>query len=329
MTTQRATSIFQWKDSTDHRADHDLQRPEDVKLRLAQLSDMHVPGEIELPTRLRDFMNPDQSFGEVSHLINAVANQLNHRYRSARQLYTNLLKKALVGLRLLDVDHLVITGDVAHCGLAPEFIEMRAILDVTGWRTPEELTIIPGNHDRFNLYERLPSDPMEKFFDVVQSRHPRLKTLPEGIALIELDTNRDRHDDRHFAESFMPNSVGRIYPEEVDFIAKQQGVTRGMRTIMLLHHHVSDDWHGLNIESVGGLMNPVEGVNDFLAASELLDPNALILHGHKHQLMPVDYTFGAHNVGCPGAFHDHLIMNIIDINTHDEIEMTQVQVRGV
>lgn len=321
-------SLFEWKGSTDRHSSHDLHRGDDVKLRIAQITDMHVPGEIELPTRLRDFMNPDQSFGEVSHLINAICNQLNHRYRSARPLYTNLLKKALIGLRVLDVDHLVITGDLAHCGLAPEFIEMRAVLDVTGWKGSENITIVPGNHDRFNLYERLPSDPMEKYFDVVSSREPRLKILPQGVAMIELDTNRDRKDDRHFAESFMPNSVGRIYHEELEFIEKQQAATRGMRTIMVLHHHISDDWHGLNIENVGGLMDPAEGVSEFLAASELLDPYALILHGHKHQLMRVDYTFGSHKVGCPGAFHDHLYMNLVDVNSHDEITMTQIQVRS-
>ena len=322
-------AIFQWRGSTDKHSSHDLHRPADVKLRIAQITDMHVPGEIELATRLRDFMNPNQTFGEVSHLVNAICNQLNHRYRSARPLYTNLLKKALVGLRTLDVDHLVITGDIVHCGLAPEFIEMRAVLDVTGWKGPENITIVPGNHDRFNLYERLPNDPMEKYFDVVTSRKPRLKFLPQGVALIELDTNRDRHEDRHFAESFMPNSVGKVYAEELEFIEKQQEATRGMRNIMVLHHHISNDWHGLNIESVGGLMDPFEGVEDFLEASQLLDPHALILHGHKHQLMRVDYTFGPHQVGCPGAFADHLVMNIVDVNVHDEITMTQIRVRGL
>lgn len=324
-----ANALFEWKGCTDKRRSHELQRPSDVKLRIAQITDMHVPGEIELGTRLRDFMGPKQHLGEVSHLLNSIANQLNHRYRSARQLYTNLLKKALVGFHLLDVDHVVITGDVAHCGLAPEFIEMRAILEVSGWWGPEKLTIVPGNHDRFNLYERLPSEPMEKFFDVVQSRAPRLKILPQGVALVEFDSNRDRIDDRHFAERWLPNSVGRIYPEEVDWLAKQRQDTAGMRTIVVLHHHVSDDWHGLNIESVGGMMDPVEGVEDLLEAAELLDPYAPILHGHKHQLMRVDYTFGAHKVGCPGAFHDHLRFNIVDLDVNDEVTFTQARVRGL
>lgn len=322
-------AVFEWKGCTDKRRSHELHRPENVKLRLAQITDMHVPGEIELATRLRDFMSPHQTFGEVSHLLNAIANQLNHRYRSARQLYTNLLKKALVGLYLMEVDHLVITGDVAHCGLAPEFIEMRAILEVTGWWGADRLTVVPGNHDRFNLYERLPSEPMENFFDVVSSREPRVKKLPGGVALLEMDTNRDRKDDRHFAERYLPNSVGRVYDEELEWLEKQQSELRGMRKILTIHHHVSDDWHGMNIENVGGLMDPVEGVDDLLEATQLLDPHALILHGHKHQLMRVDYTFSGHQVGCPGAFHDHLYLNIIDVDLNDEITMTQARVRGL
>ncbi len=322
-------ALFEWKGSTDHRRSHRLARPEDVKLRIAQITDMHVPGEIELATRMRDFMSPKQHFGEVSHLINAIANQLNHRYRSARKLYTNLLKKSLVGFHTLGVDHVIITGDVAHCGLAPEFIEMRAILQVSGWWGAENLTVVAGNHDRFNLYERLPSEPMEKFFDVVGSREPRLKVLPQGVAIIELDSNRDRREDRHFAERWLPNSVGRIYPEELDWVEKQQAETRGMRTIVALHHHISDDWHGYNIESVGGFMGPVDGSDELLEAAELLDPHAPILHGHKHQLMRVDYTFGAHQVGCPGAFHDHLRFNIVDVDVNDEVTITQARVRAL
>lgn len=320
-------AFFAWKGCTDKHRSHELRRRDDVKLRIAQITDMHVPGEIELATRLRDFMSPKQHFGEVSHLANAIANQLNHRYRSSRQLYTNLLKKTLVGFHALDVDHVVITGDVAHCGLAPEFIEMRAVLDVTGWWGPERLTIVAGNHDRFNLYERLPSEPMEKFFDVVGSREPRLKLLPQGVALLELDSNRDRVEDRHFAERWLPNSVGRIYPEELSWVEKQQAEVRGMRTIVVMHHHISDDWHGRNIENVGGFMDPVEGATELVEAAELLDDRAVILHGHKHQLMPVDYAFGAHKVGCPGAFHDHLRFNIVDVDIHDEITFTQAQVR--
>ena len=56
---------------------------------------------------------------------------------------------------------------------------------------------------------------------------------------------------------------------------------------------------------------------------------APILHGHKHQLMGIDYTFGAHKVGCPGAFPNDLGFNIIDFDIQDEVTFTEARVRGL
>ena len=323
----RTDPIFRWLDSTDRRRPHDPRRPHDVTLRLAQITDIHIPGEIDLFERLRDFVSPHDSIGEVTHKISAISNEFGHQYRSMRRLYTNILKKTLVGLRRLGVDHLVITGDLAHCGLAPEFLEMRAILEVTGWWGEDRLTVVPGNHDRFNLYERLPREPMERFFDVVRSRQPRLKILPGGVALVEIDSNRDRDDDRHFSEQWLPNCVGRIYDEEIDWVAAQRAQVAGMRTIVCVHHHVSADWYPMAAESLGGLMNPAEGADHLLEAASLLDHHAVVLHGHKHDRMPVDYTLGAHPVACPGGFAESLSVNLIDLDAHGDVVRTQLQVR--
>jgi hypothetical protein len=97
-----------------------------------------------------------------------------------------------------------------HRALATEFLDMRGALEVTGWWGEDRLTVIPGNHDRFNLYEHMPTEPMEAFFPVVTSRKPRFKTLPGGVALLEIDSNRDPVDDRHHLEKWLPNTVGRI-----------------------------------------------------------------------------------------------------------------------
>lgn len=321
-------AIFKWKGSTDKTHTHDLHRPDDVKLRIAQITDMHIPGEIELMYRLRDLMAPHASVGNITHILSAVSNEFNHRYRSARRLYSNILKKALGGLYFCDVDHLIVSGDVAHCGLPPEFMEMRAVLQTTGWWGPERLTVVPGNHDRFNLYERYPSEPMEKFFDVVGSHKPRSKKLPGGVALLEFDSNVDRNDDRHFAEQWLPNSVGRMYAEEIEWIEKQQSDLAGMRVLTVLHHHISDDWYGMDPEQIGGFMRPVDNGDDMLEAVRLLDQYSPVIHGHKHQKMPIDYTYQSHNVSCPGGFADTLLMTFIDVNTNDEITLTHVQVRA-
>ncbi len=320
-------AFFKWIDCTDKKRPRDLIRRSDTVLRVAQLSDLHLPGEVALTRRLRDLMTPHGSFENFSHEISAISNEIGHHYRSERRLYTNLIKKTLIGLHRLGVDHLVITGDLVHCGLAAEFLDVRAALEITGWWGEERLTVIPGNHDRFNLYERLPSEPMESFFPVVTPREPRFKILPGGVALLEIDSNRDPVDDRHYMERWLPNTVGRIYPEALDWIDRNQKEVRGMRLMTLVHHHITSDWYPTSASSIWGLMEPADGVGELVEAIELVDPYSPILHGHKHDVMGVDYAYGTHQVACPGGFANALSFNLFDFNVHGEQTMTQLQLR--
>lgn len=322
-----AQGFFKWIDCTDKRRPRDMGRRPDTVLRVAQLTDLHLPGEVELARRLRDLVAPTAGFDNLSHELSAISNELGHHYRNERKLYTNLIKKTLVGLHRLGVDHLVITGDLVHCGLAAEFLDVRAALEVTGWFGEEKLTVVPGNHDRFNLYEKHPSEPMETFFDVVTPRAPRFKLLPNGVALLEIDSNRDPVDDRHRMERWLPNTVGRIYPEALDWIERNRGEIEGMRLITLIHHHVTADWYPTSASSIWGLMEPADGVEDLIEAVELVDPYSVILHGHKHDVMGVDYTLGTHQVGCPGGFANSLRFNLLDFNVHGEQVMTQLELR--
>lgn len=279
--------------------------------------------------RLKDLASHHQTVGEWLHNFSAAGNALTHAYHRVREQYTNLLKKTLIGFHHLNVDHIIITGDVAHCGLETEFMEMRAILELTGWWGEERLTVVPGNHDRFNLYEKFVRDPMEKFFPVANSRKPRVKILPGGIALLELESNSDREDDRHFTEQWLPNSYGRIYPETLEFIERQQAELAGMRVLTCMHHHVSEDWYDLSAESLfGPLMGPAENADQLLEAVGLVDPYASILHGHKHDRMPIDYALGDHHLSCPGGFAEQLTVNLIDVNAHSELAFTQVRLRS-
>ena len=323
-------SLFRWIDCTDKTRPREPERPAQVKLRLAQLTDPHVPGDISIMRRLRDLMRPHRHITQLSHELSAISNELSQPYRKDRRTYTNLLKKALVGLHALKVDHLLLTGDLAHCGMSAEFLEFKAILAVTGWSSPARMTVIPGNHDRFNLYEAIPGQPMEAFFDVVSSRAPRVKLLPQGVALWELDSNCDRVDDRHYLERWLPNTVGRIYPEAIDALDAQRPQLAGMRLLVLVHHHITSDWYTLGqVKRFGGVMNPAQGVEPLIQAAALVDPCATILHGHIHDVMPVDYTYGLHHrVSCPGGFAEHLRVNLLDLTTEDDLIITQLQLRA-
>lgn len=320
-------AFFKWIDSTDKRRPRELVRADDTVYRIAQLTDIHLPGEVELTSRLRDLMSPHVSLEHLTHELSAISNEFGHQYRKKRRLYANLLKKTFVGLRRLGVDHLVITGDLVHCGLAAEFLDVRGALEVTGWFGEDKLTVVPGNHDRFNLYERVKRESMESFFPVVTSREPRFKILPSGVALLEIDSNRDPVDDRHHLEKWLPNTVGRIYPEALDWIESNRGMVEGMRLVTLVHHHVTSDWYPRRASTFGGLMEPADGVEDLVEAIELIDPYSIILHGHKHDIMEVDYAYGTHQVGCPGGFAESLRFNLIDFDTHGQHRLTQLQLR--
>ncbi len=322
-------SLFRWIDCTDKRRPQHVGRPEGVKLRLAHMTDPHVPGDIPLGRRLRDLVRVHRSPHNFSHEIMAISNELSQPYRKKRKVYTNLLKKALMGLRQLDVDHLLLTGDLAHCGMAAEFLEMKAILSITGWSDSSRVTIIPGNHDRFNLYESIPNEPMEAFFDVVSSKAPRIKKLPKGVALFEVDSNSDRADDRHYMERWLPNTMGRIYPETVEALAAQAHEIEGRRLLVLIHHHLSTDWYPRKAtRDIGGLMGPVQGLENLMEVARSIDPHALILHGHIHDVMPLGYTYEEdHFVSNPGGFAESLRVNLLDLDRHAEVTMTQVELR--
>lgn len=323
-----ANGVFEWVASSDGKRDHRVDRPDGTVLRIAHFTDIHVPSEVQILERLRDLASNHQSVGELLHNVSAAGNALAHTYHQMREHYTNILKKTLMGFHRIGVDHLIITGDVAHCGLEPEFLEMQAILKVTGWWGPEKLTIVPGNHDRFNLYEKFVREPMETFFPVASSRNPQTKVLPGGIVLFELESNCDRADDRHFTEQWLPNSYGRIYPETLDYIEKKQSEFASMRVLTCMHHHVSEDWYEVSPEMLfGSLMGPAENAEQLLDAMSLIDRSGAILHGHKHDCMSVDYMLGEHPISCPGGFAELLRANIVDVNSHSELTFTQIKVR--
>ena len=233
-----------------------------------------------------------------------------------------------MGLRLLGVDHLIITGDVAHCGISVEFLEFKAALSLTGWWGKERLTVIPGNHDRFNLYEAINSDPMEEFFDVVSSHAPRVKLLPGRVALFEVDSNADRADDRHYMERWLPNTVGKIYDETLERLEIESAHLKDHRVLVLIHHHVSMDWYPrLASRDLGGLMKPAEGVDELMAIARRADPEAMILHGHIHNVMPPGYMYGPHPVSNPGGFAETLRVNLIDVEASGRVRMTQAKLR--
>ncbi len=319
-------AIFRWVDCTDKRLPRELERRPETTLRVAHLTDPHVPSETELFGRLMDLVRDHGSVGSFSREISALSNELGHVYRSRQERYTNILKKTLFGLHALEVDHLILTGDLAHCGLATEFVEMRAILEVTGWWGAETMTVVPGNHDRFNLYAHFEQTNMEDFYPVVSPKQPRFTPLGDEVVMLEVDSNR-HPDDPHVLDQWLPTTAGLVYPEVAQFVWERRHELEGKRLLTLIHHHVSDDWYPPEPIDVGGLMDPVDGIDDLMRSVEAIDPRSPILHGHIHDVMPVDYVWNGHRVSCPGGFHQQHTLNLIDFDADREETITQLEVR--
>ena len=102
-------------------------------LRFVQLSDLHL-SSINQPNPLR-LMNK------------RILGYLSWRRKRRFTHQTWIIDTAIEKIKQLDVDHYAITGDLTHIGLKEEFEQVAQWLSsVAG---PEDITVIPGNHDLY------------------------------------------------------------------------------------------------------------------------------------------------------------------------------------
>ena len=101
--------------------------------RFVQLSDLHL-SSIGVPNPL--YLMNKRALGYLSWL---------KKRRFTHQRW--ILDCALSDIKQLNVDHYAITGDLTHIGLKHEFTQVASWLSDVG--EPENVTIIPGNHDLY------------------------------------------------------------------------------------------------------------------------------------------------------------------------------------
>jgi 3',5'-cyclic AMP phosphodiesterase CpdA len=104
-----------------------------MTFRLAHLSDPHIPP-----------MPPVQ----ILQLFNKrITGYLNWRLRRGVWHRRDVLDALVRDLRAQKPDHVALTGDLANLALESEFEAGRDLLGHLG--TPENVTVIPGNHDNY------------------------------------------------------------------------------------------------------------------------------------------------------------------------------------
>jgi 3',5'-cyclic AMP phosphodiesterase CpdA len=182
-------------------------------VKLAHISDFHVADRARYP---RAGITPKQ----------------------ADKYSVKLLQGRLKLLREMEVDHLVVTGDLTLSGEASEF--KRAAELLKHFTEAGRLTVLPGNHDVWTAdahesrrFERVigpqgagvrkPNGPL----------YPRLVELSPEVVLLALDTARYGEDP--FTTS---GRLGNGQIHHAREVAREHGVNQGKAVILALHHHL-------------------------------------------------------------------------------------------
>ena len=206
---------------------------------------------------------------------------LNLRFRRAAVHKAAAVRAAAREIRRLQVDHVVITGDVTNLALEQEFELVRRLLDDDLAMPTDRVSIVPGNHDvytggsfrseRFCKYfaPYLHSDLPEARVAGALPGFPFVK-LRGPAAIIGLSTALPR------PPLFASGVLGSAQLDALSGILAHPEVAR--RTPIILQHHPIHNPK----RRVKRLM---DGLVDAAAEMTTLAPieQGLLLHGHLHR----------------------------------------------
>jgi 3',5'-cyclic AMP phosphodiesterase CpdA len=236
-------------------------------MKIAHFSDLHllsldgVPATRFLNKRLSGWVNLKLKRGSI------------HRSEYVRAIAREIGK--------LEVDHVVVTGDLTNLALESEFELARDLFERDLGIDASRITVVPGNHD---LYTRgsLTSRRFEQFFGTwLQSDLPEL-AVDAGGGRFPVVKLRD-HVAFVSLSSAVPRlpliAAGELGAEQLQALRKVLAHPEvAARTLVLaLHHPVVHSWSRLKVH--------VEGLRDADSlVPELRDVSrGLLLHGHLHR----------------------------------------------
>ncbi|WP_437603602.1 metallophosphoesterase family protein [Sorangium sp. So ce590] len=246
-------------------------------MRIAHLSDLHLLSlEGAIPFRL---------------LNKRLTGYINLRFRRRAIHKPHPVHAAAKEIRRLDVDHVVITGDVSNLALEREFGLVRDFLQRDLGFPPDRVSIVPGNHDaytkgahrsqRFSQYfapylrSDLPldapggRDDIEPGSDGGGSAFPFVH-LRGPVAIIGLSTAWPR------PPLVASGRIGPVQLRALERVLSHPEVRR--RTPIVLQHH---PFHN----PASRAKTLLEGLGDAAAEGRLLRQvsRGLLLHGHLHR----------------------------------------------
>jgi 3',5'-cyclic-AMP phosphodiesterase len=219
--------------------------------------------------------------------------------RDCERHSAKLAKGLLDALREVDVDHLVVTGDLTFSGEPREFERAADLL--RPFADAEKLTVVPGNHDVWT------EDSVEtgRFLRAIgpdgkgmrrsAPSYPQIVPLGDDGVLIALDSAR-YGDDPHETPGRLGSEQLRAARELVREHSKQ-----GRAVVLAFHHHVVLPPDRVASDARVARMPLADADQIVRLVAEL--PVAAVLHGHRHTAFRVDLpgARGPTPVLCAGS----------------------------
>jgi 3',5'-cyclic AMP phosphodiesterase CpdA len=235
-------------------------------MRIAHLSDLHVLA-LEGVSPMRFF---NKRFTGWVNL--RVKRSHKHRLGHVRAVAREISRAC--------VDHVVVTGDLTNLALREEFVAVRSLLEEDLHLRPDQISVVPGNHDlytrgamrtqRFTNYfgKYLQSDLPELSATIALGAFPFVK-LREAVAIIGLSSAVPR------PPLMASGQLGLVQLEGLRRILAHPEVQS--RTPVILIHHPVHNPSSRAKTLIEGLWDA-----DALIAEFAKIRHGLVLHGHLH-----------------------------------------------
>jgi 3',5'-cyclic AMP phosphodiesterase CpdA len=206
---------------------------------------------------------------------------VNLRLKRGHAHRPRLVDAIIDDVRARHADHVAITGDLTNLALEPEFERARRVIEALG-RSPDDVSVVPGNHDLYTRGAQRASRFM-KYFDVYARSDRGLERAgvhPSGpfpffrvrgpALIVGLST----------AVSRLPLiASGYLGDSQRDALAATLAdpALRALTPVILAHHPV--------LNPVSALRRVMRGLSDADALRDTLlsRPETLSLHGHLHR----------------------------------------------
>jgi 3',5'-cyclic AMP phosphodiesterase CpdA len=228
----------------------------------------------------------------------------NLRFKRKHAHHSDTVRAVAREVRAHGVDHVAITGDLTNLALESEFALAHEILEHEMGLGPDEISIVPGNHDLYtqgalrakrftNYFSKYTRCDLDVAVDIGAGHFPFVK-LRGPAAIIGLSSAVPR------PPLVASGKIGRAQLEGLDRALAHPEV-RKRTPVILVHHPVHNP--------PSFMKTAFEGLWDARALCERLGhiPRGLVLHGHLHRRVHRTVTGDVVAIGATSAslHHEH------------------------